>query len=83
MNTARLKDTLTALYNKETRSHGDALHIVAVLEDEGIFALTTDKAHTSAGHALAALARRTKDAELKTIATKLRDTLAAEFAPRP
>lgn len=83
MNTARLKDTLTTIYNKESRNYGDALHIVTVLEDEGIFALTTDKAHVNADHALAALVRRTKDAELKDMAVKLRGTLAAEFSPRP
>ena len=83
MDVNRLKDTLTTIYNKESRNHGDARHIVVVLEDEGIFALTTGKADVDAGHALAALTRRTKDAELKTLAATLRDKITIEFAPHP
>ena len=83
MNTERLKNTLTEIYNKETREYRDANIIRDVIEDEGLFALMCGRALDDAACALEMLQRRTKDDELESLAARLQQQIATNTFLRP
>ena len=83
MNTERLKNTLSEIYNKEARTYTDASAIRAVIEDEGLFALMCGHVLDDAQSALAMLQRRTTDGELKDIAAQLHQQITTKTFLRP